>query len=412
MLAHTLRMILKKLSGVTQKNITRCLRTFEKTERSRTLFSFKTARNKMSDSAEYADVSKSNQRWQYLRRVWRPLPLSLLFATVGVVQWNYIKKKHTKEPVEEAKDWEVTCYRSVPLRLVSRSWGWFSNLELPEPLRTRLISAYITKFGCNLEEAAVTNLSAYRSLADFFCRELRHDARPIAATDCLVSPADGSVVNIGRVSSSKVEQVKGVTYTLEAFLGPHTWKPVSQEDNGGGTADQEYQKSLLHNKNNVLYQYVVYLAPGDYHRFHSPVDWDVIFRRHFQGELLSVNPVVAQVVPELFSLNERAVYIGQWKHGFFSMTAVGATNVGCIRVYCDPSLKTNERKWRRGEKRRDLFLSGEGGGPVHIEKGELFGEFRMGSTIVVLFEAPPDFTFRVEHGQRILVGEAISECLA
>jgi len=34
-------------------------------------------------------------------------------------------------------------------------------------------------------------------------------------------------------------------------------------------------------------------------------------------------------------LNERAVYVGEWEHGFFSMTAVGATNVGSIKVHSD-----------------------------------------------------------------------------
>lgn len=48
-----------------------------------------------------------------------------------------------------------------------------------------------------------------------------------------------------------------------------------------------------------------------------------------------MNPVIAELVPELFCLNERAVYVGDWQHGFFSMTAVGATNVGSIRVYSD-----------------------------------------------------------------------------
>jgi phosphatidylserine decarboxylase len=58
----------------------------------------------------------------------------------------------------------------------------------------------------------------------------------------------------------------------------------------------------------------------------------------FAGELLSVNPKVAQWIPDLFTLNERAVYVGCWKHGFFSLTAVGATNVGSIHVYCDKVL--------------------------------------------------------------------------
>jgi phosphatidylserine decarboxylase len=34
-------------------------------------------------------------------------------------------------------------------------------------------------------------------------------------------------------------------------------------------------------------------------------------------------------------MNERAVYSGTWEHGYFSYTAVGATNVGSIKIYFD-----------------------------------------------------------------------------
>lgn len=50
---------------------------------------------------------------------------------------------------------------------------------------------------------------------------------------------------------------------------------------------------------------------------------------------MSVNPGVARLVKELFCLNERVALLGQWQHGFFSLTAVGATNVGSIRIYFD-----------------------------------------------------------------------------
>lgn len=72
-----------------------------------------------------------------------------------------------------------------------------------------------------------------------------------------------------------------------------------------------------------LYQCIIYLAPGDYHRFHSPTEWTPQLRRHFTGELLSVSPKIAQWIPGLFCLNERALYLGKWEHGFFSFTAVG-----------------------------------------------------------------------------------------
>ena len=45
---------------------------------------------------------------------------------------------------------------------------------------------------------------------------------------------------------------------------------------------------------------------------------------------------MADRIPELMNINERVVYIGSWEHGFFSMAAVGATNVGSIKIYEDP----------------------------------------------------------------------------
>ena len=50
---------------------------------------------------------------------------------------------------------------------------------------------------------------------------------------------------------------------------------------------------------------------------------------------MSVAPWAVRTMPGLFALNERAVLSGTWKHGFFSMTAVGAYNVGSINLVMD-----------------------------------------------------------------------------
>lgn len=42
-----------------------------------------------------------------------------------------------------------------------------------------------------------------------------------------------------------------------------------------------------------------------------------------------------------------------------------------------------------------------------MRKGEHLGEFNLGSTIVLLFEAPRDFTFNLQAGQKIRFGEPL-----
>lgn len=160
----------------------------------------------------------------------------------------------------------------------------------------------------------------YRSLSEFFTRSIRDDCRTIAS-DCIVSPCDGRVLHYGPVDSdTHLEQVKGVTYSIEAFLGPK-WRHEKGES---------YNEALKQRKDGTaLFHCIIYLAPGDYHRFHSPASWNPIIRRHFHGELLSVSPKIAKWMPGLFCLNERAAYIGEWEHGFFSFTAVGECCLAC-----------------------------------------------------------------------------------
>lgn len=100
---------------------------------------------------------------------------------------------------------------------------------------------------------------------------------------------------------------------------------------------------------------VLYLAPGNYHGFHAPAKWTASEEIHFPGKfilydlfiyyfiaysdsslfiglLLSVRPALLYRMPHLFCINERVVLKGSWKHGFFSMSAVAATNVGDVSI--------------------------------------------------------------------------------
>lgn len=49
-------------------------------------------------------------------------------------------------------------YCSLPLRLVSRTWGWFADCRIPTPMRPLVYGAYSTAFGVNIDEALNPNL--------------------------------------------------------------------------------------------------------------------------------------------------------------------------------------------------------------------------------------------------------------
>ncbi|XP_056434919.1 LOW QUALITY PROTEIN: phosphatidylserine decarboxylase proenzyme, mitochondrial-like [Gadus chalcogrammus] len=329
----------------------------------------------------------------------------------------------------------VALYRSIPTRLVSRAWGRLNRVELPAWLRKPVYRLYIWTFGVNMKEAEVEDLASYRNLGEFFRRPLKPHTRPVCPSSCVISPADGRVLHCGRVVNGELEQVKGVTYKLHDFLGPITWG--STPNTGGHDPSMPdpaaFEEQLLCSPGNQLYHCVVYLAPGDYHRFHSPADWTIEHRRHFPGPLLSVSPSVARRVRSLFCVNERVALAGRWQHGFFSLVAVGATNVGSIRIYCDQELQTNTPRYTTGSYNDRSYTSPLAASPssplaaspssplaasqeelpgigLALRKGEPLGEFNLGSTVVLLFEAPPDFSFSLRPGQHIRFGQPLAAC--
>uniref|UniRef100_A0ABI8AL21 Phosphatidylserine decarboxylase proenzyme, mitochondrial n=1 Tax=Felis catus TaxID=9685 RepID=A0ABI8AL21_FELCA len=342
----------------------------------------------------------------------RPLPILLVTGSgyAGYRQYEKYRERELEKlgleiPPKLAGPWEVALYKSVPTRLLSRAWGRLNQVELPHWLRRPVYSLYIWTFGVNMKEAAVEDLHHYRNLSEFFRRKLKPQARPVCGLHSVISPSDGKILNFGQVKNCEVEQVKGVTYSLESFLGPR----ISTEDLPfpPATPCSSFRNQLVTREGNELYHCVIYLAPGDYHCFHSPTDWTVSHRRHFPGSLMSVNPGMARWIKELFCHNERVVLTGDWKHGFFSLTAVGATNVGSIRIYFDRDLHTNSPRYSKGSYNDFSFVTHANKEGIPMRKGEHLGEFNLGSTIVLIFEAPKDFNFKLKAGQKIRFGEAL-----
>ncbi|CAG0897575.1 unnamed protein product [Darwinula stevensoni] len=363
--------------------------------------------DRSAGSWQLAGKEKEGEHGTKKKLRWAPLALIAFFGYLAYLyQISRVRRGKTGDEYV-ASDFQVECFRRLPWNALSRLWGRLHNAELPSGIKTLILKFYVSFYRCNMDEAEVEELQYYKNLAALFKRSLKPGARPIDTAECLVAPSDGRVLSFGQVDGEKVQQVKHITYSLRRFLGENAQEVIACDSRKPGETTSCYSKACLADPiNNVLYQCVIYLAPGDYHRFHSPVSWDVYARRHFPGDLLSVNPRLAALIPELFTLNERVVYFGKWKHGFFSMAAIGATNVGSIRCNFDADLMTNVKRYVPNSVHELHFPE-----PVHFEKGDDFGEFNFGSTIVLIFEAPKGLKFAIQQEQRVFMGQALSECL-
>ncbi|KAJ1876528.1 phosphatidylserine decarboxylase 1 [Coemansia sp. RSA 1722] len=385
---------------------------------------------------------------QGTRTHWYWIPVGAGLAYISAQRLYHLKSDHSVEPsadgVTVPGPWQLHVLSALPLKAISRFFGSFNELEIPVVLRSPLLRIYATIFGCQLDEMKDPVLTHYPNLATFFYRELKDGVRPINAdANVVVSPSDGKVLHFGVVEQREVEQVKGLTYSLDAFFGrpeetsgiaASTMVDATLSNSHNATADDDFAvvngipytldtligpdaltpalqslgTSLRDHER--LFFCVIYLAPGDYHRFHSPVNWVVEARRHFAGELYSVSPYIARTVGNLFVLNERVALLGRWKHGFMSMTAVGATNVGSVVVNFDKELRTNlkEGKVVPGDfSQLSYRMINPALAGVPLRKGQEVGGFRLGSTVVLVFSAPQEFTFDVKADQTVRMGEAL-----
>lgn len=165
-----------------------------------------------------------------------------------------------------------------------------------------------------------------------------------------------------------------------------------------------------------LFYCVLYLGPGAYHRIHAPSDWKIRLRRHFAGKLCPVNDRAVRTVKNLYVVNERVVLEGEWSQGLMAMAAVGATNVGSIEIKLEPELKTNLPLF--GKELQSIVTMqkyGSNGEGYNVNAGDEVALFNLGSTVVLVFEAPvgetegnkEGFSFMLEKGQHVKMGELI-----
>lgn len=264
----------------------------------------------------------------------------------------------------------------LPHHAVSRMAGKFASSEVPW-LRDRLIRRFIAAYDVDMSEAA-RGVGEFTSFNDFFTRELKPGARPLAdANQYVLSPADGAVSQIGRIEEGRIFQAKGRHFTAAQLLGGD--KQAAARFDGGQFA-------------------TIYLSPRDYHRVHMPAAGTLKSATYVPGELFSVNQVTAENVDGLFARNERLACQFAGPDGLFASVMVGAMIVAGIETVWSGLVETHAAK-----RVREEF------GDEHIfAAGDEMGRFILGSTVVLLFEpGKVEWDARLKAGAAVRMGQAI-----
>lgn len=249
-------------------------------------------------------------------------------------------------------------------------------------IKDAMIRGFVRMFDVDLAEIGQEVPHDFRTLNDFFTRELAHDARPIDANaDAIVSPVDGTVSAAAAIDDNRIFQAKGIDYTLEDLLATDIDRADAFREGRFAT---------------------IYLAPYNYHRVHMPLDGRLLAAHYVPGDLFSVNGSTAAHVPGLFSRNERLNLHFTTAVGPMVVVLVGALNVGSISTPWSGEIRP-----RKSGVVESIDLSAA---PRSVRKGDLLGWFNMGSTVILLLPRDScawhdDFN----AGVTTVVGKAIGE---
>ncbi len=138
-----------------------------------------------------------------------------------------------------------------------------------------------------------------------------------------------------------------------------------------------------------------------------PINGKLLKTIHVPGELYSVSPKAARNIDGLFARNERLVCIFDTPQGRMAMIMVGAINVSSIEtVWEDGVIEPHRKGGERAIIHQKYFDNFEN--QHTYKKGDDLGAFRIGSTVICLFEKDQvDGLEKLVTGQKVKMGEAI-----
>ncbi|MEW6066240.1 MAG: archaetidylserine decarboxylase [Bacillota bacterium] len=249
--------------------------------------------------------------------------------------------------------------KKVAVHSISRkSFVKVFNMACRSRFSRVLIKPYIRLYKINRDE--IRHPRHYKSLTDFFVRDICPTLRPIApGEDVAISPVDGKIVDLGFARENKIILAKNNTYSIPELL--------SHE--GSDFKDGYYLN--------------IYLSPRNYHRIHMPFSARVIQHCYVPGKVFPVNKLGISTIKDLFAKNRRTCTIFETAKGYkFALVKVGALGVGKI-----------VSNYQVGQE---------------IAKGDEIGRFEFGSTVILFFQKNsflPDkgltANMEIKMGQRI-----------
>ena len=247
----------------------------------------------------------------------------------------------------------------MPQLYLTQLAGWFAQQKWGAVTHF-VIKAFAKKYNVDMSEAKKENFSNYESFNQFFIRELKDDARKINENPtALCLPADGRVSQIGHIDDERLLQAKGHFFSLSDLLA----------------GDEELVNTF---KNGEFA--TIYLSPRDYHRVHMPCDATLRKMIYVPGDLFSVNPFLAEHVPNLFARNERVICVFDTAFGPMVQILVGATITASMSTVWAGVINPP----RTGEVKVWTY---QGDNAIKLTKGQEMGAFQLGSTVINLFPA-------------------------
>ena len=246
---------------------------------------------------------------------------------------------------QEALHWPKT---QALLKAQSEKMG----REYDSPESKQHIVPFIQSFQLEsgLHEMVKPDPNDYATFNEFFAREIKESARPVAHPEnelVTSSPADCRLTAFPSIDLATKYWIKGFGFTIENLLDD---ADLAKQFEGGSIV-------------------IARLAPQDYHRWHAPVSGTVTSIKEIPGAYYTVNP---QAINEpgtldVFCANRRSVMTVERAvtKAPIAIIAVGAMLVGSIR-----------------------YVPGVGEVGAKITRGQCLGAFYYGgSTVIVLY--PP-----------------------